>query len=180
MIDDTLLISPEHKARYIEYYTGRWPNYRVIKDQPHRWQAKIEAIAEKVKAESVLDYGCGITQALSRHSSLPVTDYDPVIRGLDNPFFDRKFDVVVCNHVLEHVEPDRLHDILGHIKSLVGKVAYIALSTQLSTKKLPDGTEWHLIVHNKKWWNQQLKKHFREYHTFDSDERTVEILWVAK
>lgn len=174
-VEEGYLISPEHKARYVEYYADR-----PFKDRPHRWQAQIESLAAKIKAKSVLDYGCGVTQALSRHSSLPVTDYDPVLPALDCPNFNHKFDLVVCNHVLEHVEPERLHDILGHIKSLTGKVVYIALSTKLSTKKLPDGTEFHLIVHNKKWWNQQLKKHFRAFHTLESDERTFEIIWVRK
>lgn len=170
-----MLISDTHKKRYVDYYAGR-----EVKSKPHKWQEDVEAVALAMRAETVLDYGCGVTRALSKHSKLAVVDYDPVLPGFDNVSALQPVDLVVCNHVLEHVELECLDDILFHIESLSKKGAYIAVSCELSTKKLPDGTEWHLIVKEPEWWRRGFSRVFPGYVEIgEPDKKTdITILWA--
>ena len=152
------LISDAHRERYRLYYASK-----DVRVKPHAWQGQIEKIALNLSADSVLDYGCGPSKSLSRFSSLNVVDFDPAVDGADE--LPDPCDLVVCNHMLEHVEPECLDNILRHIKSLAKKAVYIALSCELSTKKLPDGTEWHLIVREPLWWQKKLDEFFDGYVT---------------
>jgi len=52
---------------------------------------------------------------------------------------------------LEHVEPDRLGNVLDHIRRLSGKGCYIVIATRPAAAILPDGRNAHLIVKDADW-----------------------------
>jgi hypothetical protein len=167
-----MLISDKHKQQYIEYYSTRPQTPR-----PHAWQEQVEKIAGDFGVDTVLDYGAGITRSLSRFSSLNVTDYDPVLPKQSNLYGYKPFDMVVCNHVLEHVEEETLNNVLTSINQLTKKVAYIAVSCEASTKKLPDGTDWHCTVHPPEWWKHRLAHFFPGFAELRCNEKELAILW---
>lgn len=122
-------------------------------------------VVEFVKAsgaQSLLDYGCGKgtlrPAVLALSPTLNVTEYDPAVPGKDHD--PNPADVVVCIDVLEHVEPDCLPDVLGHIQILgLGGVLFI-IDTVPAQKTLADGRNAHLIVENLDWWTATLSAYF--------------------
>jgi hypothetical protein len=146
-----MLISPEHAARYQQYYAAHFPGAL----RPHAWQHLVERLIAEVGATSVLDYGCGPSAALAWHLHVPVQNYDPGVvacAALPSPA-----DVVVCVHTLEHVEPECLPEVLHHLWGCTRKAALLIISCQPSTKVLPDGIPWHTCVREPIWWQRVLE-----------------------
>jgi SAM-dependent methyltransferase len=147
----------EHREQYIEHYSRKSERRVPI---PHHDQ--IERVASDYKCRTVLDYGSGPARSLEHFSrnTLNVTSYDLVIPKMaDTSLFKEPFDMVVSHHMLEHVEPECLDSVLQDIRQLTKKVAYIVVSLQESTKTLPNGKPWHLIVHDETWWHK-LSEYF--------------------
>ena len=138
-------ITPEHAARYQAYY-----KMHEAQAVPSLWVPRIEAIAAKVGAQSILDYGSGPSGGLSRFLSVPTRDYDPGVQGLDGE--PEAADLVCCIHTLEHVEPLCLSAVVADLQILTRKALFVAVSCEKSTKVLPDGTPWHTFVRDQRWW----------------------------
>lgn len=116
--------------------------------------AILEFIQDLGGVNEVLDYGAGeATLAKSfkkRKCGIIVRSYDPAV-----PKFAmnaRPADLVVCTDVLEHVEPDKIDNVIQHIWQLTKKAAYIVVATREANKKLPDGRNAHLIIEDAYWW----------------------------
>jgi 2-polyprenyl-3-methyl-5-hydroxy-6-metoxy-1,4-benzoquinol methylase len=69
------------------------------------------------------------------------------------------FDAVICTDVLEHVHESFLPDVLEQIFSRAEKLVYLAISTRLAEKKLPNGENAHCTVHDAEWWMTKLKSY---------------------
>lgn len=114
-------------------------------------------MAEKIKTTSILDYGCG-KGYLAKEIPFPIWEYDPAIPGKDET--PRAADLVVCTDVLEHVEPDKILDVLSDLKRVTKTVGYFTIHTGPAQKTLPDGRNTHLIQKHKQWWKNRLKLFF--------------------
>jgi len=138
-----------HIEQYRQYYAGH-----QLRVRPHRWQADIEALAVAIGAVSILDYGCGQGALLARFASRSIRSYDPgVPEWAVEP---APADLVVCVHMLEHVEPECVPAVLAHLWGLTRCAAFIVVSCAPSTKCLPDGTPWHTCVQSPDWWASHL------------------------
>lgn len=126
-----------------------------------KYVEEVKNLSEYIKADSILDYGCGKgTLKNSLSVSGIVKEYDPAIPGKDFP--PEPADLVVCTDVLEHIEPECLDDVLADISRLTKKAAYLVVATFPAKKSLPDGRNAHLIQRNRSFWDEKVKKHFRE------------------
>jgi hypothetical protein len=143
------VISDKHRDLYRAYY-----NQRVVSHRPSGWLPRIEALAAKLGAETIIDYGCGAARGVSRYSKYPVADYDPGVAGC--VAIPEPADLVVSMHMLEHVEPQYVWDVIEHMKSLAKIALLLAVSCEESTKVLPDGSPWHSFVQPAHWWNNHL------------------------
>jgi hypothetical protein len=125
------------------------------------------AVYKSIDGKSLLDYGCG-KGMLAKQLDFPIWEYDPAIPGKDNP--PRPADLVVAIDVLEHIEPEYLDRVIDDIYRCTKKIAFFAIGTQPSTKTLPDGRNTHLIVQDKQWWMDRLKRcfMFHERGVFDT------------
>ena len=122
---------------------------------------EVLSLAEHIKPETILDYGCGKGTFKARFMFPDIVkEYDPAIPGKDGP--PEPADLVICTDVLEHIEPDCLDDVLADISRLTKKAAYLVVATYPARKTLPDGRNAHLIQRKSDFWDAAVKKHFEE------------------
>jgi hypothetical protein len=116
----------------------------------------VRELISQVAAVTVLDYGCGRGELAKVLSPQRVSEYDPGIAGKDG--MPKPCDLVVCTDVLEHIEPDRLGNVLDHLTVLAGKALYLVIATRPAQAVLPDGRNAHLIVRDAAFWLDKLKE----------------------
>ncbi len=133
----------------------------------------VMALALRVDAKTILDYGCG-KSTLKRCLTMPLREYDPAIPGKDSP--PMPADVVVCTDVLEHVEPECLEDVIKDIHRLSMKAAYIVVHTTPAQKVLADGRNAHLIQEKEDWWAERLKPYFDVMVKMSNDKESAFVL----
>lgn len=112
--------------------------------------------ASLLGARSALDYGCGagtLAVALAK-CPLRIYEYDPGIRGKDH--LPKPAQLIVCTDVLEHVEVERLDNVLKHQFALASLGAYFVIDLAPAREHLPDGRNAHLNVQSAQWWLDKL------------------------
>lgn len=143
------LVSPDYLAQLRQMHASRpWGETGA------RYAADVGSFADEVSAESILDYGCGrgtLGRALQTRS---VSGYDPGIPELAAE--PAMADLVVSTDVLEHVEPEKVDAVLGHIFALSRRATYLAIATGPARAILPDGRNAHLVVEPAAWWREKL------------------------
>jgi hypothetical protein len=126
-----------------------------------KWAGIVLQVAYAYQCHSVLDYGCGqgtlaaMLRTLVRPDIYRVDEYDPAIAGKDAPPLFA--DLVSCTDVLEHIEPDRLDAVLGHLRTLARKAVFVVISLKPTNKRLRDGRNAHLIIRPAAWWKDRLR-----------------------
>lgn len=168
------------------------PRYRALIAAQHKggkWGADgAKHAAEAVKfyreldATTLLDYGCGEGRLKLALSSIEipirVQEYDPGMDGKDG--LPKPCDLIVCTDVLEHVEPDRLRNVLDHIFRISGLGAYLVIATRPANAILGDGRNAHLIVKPAAWWIDQIKAAGWEVSNMQEREGRDVTLWLKK
>lgn len=124
----------------------------------HLYSNEVLRISQQINSKDILDYGCG---KCTLANTLPfiIQNYDPAIRAFHEE--PEPADIVSCTDVLEHIEPDLLDNVLGHIKSKTKKVAYLAIATRPASKSLADGRNAHLIIKDGQYWYNKVSEYFQ-------------------
>jgi len=123
------------------------------------WFPLIEGIAKDLDAAAVLDYGAG-KQAMARKlPGLLIVSYDPAVPGIDAT--PSPADFVVCNDVLEHIEPEMLDAVLDDLQRLAIKGVFLSVCVAPAGKLLPDGRNAHLIQEPADWWLPKLMSRWK-------------------
>jgi uncharacterized Rossmann fold enzyme len=145
------LLSDDYKKTIQEYHaqSQRWGS------GSYRWIAQVSEIVED--GDTLLDYGCG-KGTFAATAPWPVAEYDPGIPGKDGE--PEPADVVVCTDVLEHIEPEFIDKVIGHIYTLTKKVAFLTIAMRPANAILPDGRNAHLIIEGLDWWKAKLAPYF--------------------
>jgi FkbM family methyltransferase len=118
----------------------------------------VAALADRVEAIQILDYGCGKQTLAAALPDRQVRGYDPAIPALSAPAAPA--DLVVCTDVLEHVEPSCIEDVLDDLCRVTGKAALITVATRPAVKTLADGRNAHLTVKPFTWWKEHFLARF--------------------
>lgn len=127
-------------------------------------------LIEAYGATSILDYGCGRADLAASLPGVDVRSYDPAIAK--HAALPEPADIVICTDVLEHIEPDCLHDVLTHLASLTKRIAHVVIATKEDGhKRLADGRDPHLIVKPAEWWRAKLPYYFRVVRTVNVTAR---------
>jgi hypothetical protein len=115
--------------------------------------------AKELQVPRILDYGCGrgtLKEALKRlGAKQDIIEYDPAIKGKN--ILPKPAELVVCTDVLEHIEPDKLDDVLKHLFALCKQAAYFVIATRPANKIMADGRNAHLLVRNPFWWVNKIE-----------------------
>lgn len=152
------LISPEYAElnRKLHFETdGRYGTGSF------RWSEMVCNLREELGAETVLDYGCGRgTLRIGLGNPKWCREYDPAIPGKD-VLPQEQSDLVVCTDVLEHVEPERLTNVLDYLWQTAKKGLFVVISLRPSEKTLADGRNAHLLIRDAIWWRAHFERLFK-------------------
>lgn len=149
-----------------------------------KWADDVLALALKYRARSILDYGCGrgtlghalLEQYLASDDlDFDVREYDPAVP--EKSRLPAVADLVVCTDVLEHIESDRIWNVLEHLASVTRCAAFIVVSLVASNKQLSDGRQAHILLRSVEWWRTQVRAH--GFVIVDEPAIRPEKQWVA-
>ena len=122
--------------------------------------AAIDALLQTHACHSILDYGCGKAQCWPAQWQGRITGYDPA----HAPYASRPcglYDMVICTDVLEHVPASAVDWVIRDIFAYRKVWAYINIATRRSDHCLPDGTNKHVTVQDRDWWDLRLAAYDR-------------------
>lgn len=162
------MISDEYRKLNEEMHATK-PSFGISGE---KYAAQVGALAMSMQTQDILDYGCG-KSTLANNLPFKIKQYDPAVpkySALPEPA-----DLVVCTDVMEHIEPEFLGEVLGHLKSLVKRRGFFIIATRPAQKHLSDGRNAHLTVENARWWLNALWDHFNiiGYQDFNKEEICV-------
>jgi len=133
--------------------------------------------ALEYNCDSILDYGSGKSDfKISLDSSYPnhtflVNEYEPGVPKLSHDPLTS--DMTVCLDVLEHIEPEKLDNVLEHINQKTNQIFYFSACLVPSHSNFLDGRNLHLIIENNDFWLDKLSKYF----TFKDLHNTKNHVW---
>ena len=145
-------------------------------------------LVQDTKAETLLDYGCGkgnvVNGLKERYPDALVRGYDPGMPDFDKvPDSSETYEFLLCTDVLEHIEPDRIDNVLQHINFLFTEKAYLMIDTIPARKFLPDGRNAHLILEQPEWWDIKIKDNIQAkpiYTLFRKKKKYIVVLEKEK
>lgn len=113
----------------------------------------------RIFGKAVLDYGCG-KGALLRilGPTLKITGYDPAVSKFSKLPTPQQY--TICVDVMEHIEEDKLDNVLQHIAEMTHMRVLFIIAVTDSTKLLPNGKNSHINIKTREEWITVLAKHF--------------------
>tara|TARA_B100000029_G_scaffold383086_1_gene378507 strand:+ start:3853 stop:4518 length:666 start_codon:yes stop_codon:yes gene_type:complete len=130
----------------------------------------IKKIIEKNKIKSMLDYGCGKgiyydnsfnsdglkIKSLRSYWNIEIDLYDPCYEK--NSFLDinKKFDLVICVDVLEHIPSCDIDWVLEKIVDKAKKYVFINIACHPAIALLPNKKNAHININPPQWWHQKI------------------------
>jgi hypothetical protein len=114
--------------------------------------------------KSVLDYGSGnsdfkkTVENLYPDHDFKIVEYEPSIPELN--IDPEACDMTICVDVLEHVEPDKIDNVLSRIRDKTNKLCFLSICVVESYGQFDDGTNLHILVKPVEWWIEKLKEKF--------------------
>ena len=161
-----------------ELYEEYLDQAKLIHQDPKLWKGhmlkrylpQIEEIIKKhnIDTNSILDYGCG--KSLYHPESWNATRYDPAVPKWEKkPEAGKKFDLVICTDVLEHIPEGSLPTIIEEIFSYSGKYVFCTAAIKKAGKILANGKNAHATVQPKEWWKKLFEKY--DNYTLDFTEK---------
>jgi len=115
--------------------------------------------------KTILDYGCGKAKfhsILFNNRKVPgspmginITPYDPAVTQFSNKPTG-PYDLVLCIDVMEHVQEDKVDEVLKDIFSYSNKV-FLTITCYPAMQVLPNGKNAHYTIKEPDWWKEKLK-----------------------
>ena len=115
------------------------------------------------KSKTMLDYGSGkgyyyfnpmpdCNKTICEYVGIDEFElFEPAIEEYSK-LPDKKFDIVCCNDVIEHIPSPDFFWVLDEIFSLANKCVVIRISCTLAKSILPDGTNAHCTINRGQYW----------------------------
>ena len=124
----------------------------------------IKKVNERSRIRSVLDFGAGrggLVLALKKTlgNQISITGFDPGVKEFsDKP--KRKFDVITCIDVLEHVDRYSIDGVLNEIKNLMAGFMIFVIDLMPAEKSLADGRNAHILIAPPEYWASKINQAF--------------------
>ena len=154
-------ISNEYLAKIVDFRENKY------KEWGGAIKGKVPKIYQRMLDEdckSVLDYGSGnsdFKKAIEKFYpdyNFKIVEYEPSIPALNvDP---TECDMTICVDVLEHVEPDKIDNVLSHIQEKTNKICFLSICVVEAHGKFNDGTNLHVLVKPAEWWIEKLEEKF--------------------
>ena len=173
------LISKEYKKKIVAFHEKRHWGYAFEKHIP----SLIYKYMALSQANSLLDYGAGYGEFKKQMDNqyfaakFNIHEYEPGIIGKDED--PPVCDATVCFDVLEHVEPNKIDNVLQHIYDKTNKWAYVVICCVSAKKTFPDGQNLHLLVREANWWLEKFKYEWNMFDIKDTGGH-LKILLIKK
>lgn len=155
------LISDEYKAEQANLHKN--PDYGVASVH---YAPMVSKVCNQYGVKELLDYGCGkarLMTALEVDHKMDIQLYEP-----SNPEWadlPEPSEMVACIDVLEHIEPNKLDNVLDDLQRVTQSIGLFTVATTPAMKTLSDGRNAHLIIEPASWWLPKIMQRF-ELHTF--------------
>ena len=121
--------------------------------------------------KTILDYGCGKAKfhsILFNNKKVPgspmgidITPYDPAVPEFANKPIGQ-YDLVLCVDVMEHVQEDKVEEVLKDIFTFSNRV-FLTITCYAATQVLLNGKNAHYTIKEPDWWKEKLKPYDGSY-----------------
>ena len=132
------------------------------------------SLVKENNCKTLLDYGCGkaipydkdrckevdLRHPIQKLCNLKSFDlYDPAYEKYST-LSDKKYDIVVCTDVLEHIAEQDIDYVLTEILSHSKKIVFLNISCQPALKHFKEGKfkgkNVHISVFDPSWWGHKI------------------------
>jgi hypothetical protein len=137
------------------------------------YKHNIFEIIKNNNVKTILDYGCGKAKfhsILFNNRKVPgspmginITPYDPAVTQFSSKPTNQ-YDLVLCIDVMEHVQEDKVNEVLKDIFSYSNKV-FLTITCYPAMQTLPNGKNAHYTIKEPDWWKEKLKPYDGSYIT---------------
>jgi len=121
--------------------------------------------------KTILDYGCGKAKfhsILFNNKKVPgspmgieISKYDPaVVEYASKP--NGTYDLVLCIDVMEHIQEDKVDEVLKDIFSYSNNV-FLTITCYPANQVLLNGKNAHYTIKEPEWWQEKLKPYVGNY-----------------
>jgi len=132
------------------------------------------SLIKENNCKTLLDYGCGKAIPYDKDRCKEVDLRHPIQKLCDLKSFDlydpayekyatlpdKKYDIVVCTDVLEHIAEQDIDYVLTEILSRSNKIVFLNISCQPALKHFKEGKfkgkNVHISVFDPSWWGHKI------------------------
>jgi len=132
------------------------------------------SLVKENNCKTLLDYGCGKAIPYDKDRCKEVDLRHPIQKLCDLKSFDlydpayekyatlpdKKYDIVVCTDVLEHIAEQDIDYVLTEILSRSNKIVFLNISCQPALKHFKEGKfkgkNVHISVFDPSWWGHKI------------------------
>lgn len=155
-------ISPEYLKIQEEMHIGLHKTMQYGSIATTIFPRLVKPMVRETGSKSVFDYGCGkqfLKEPLEK-MGVEYAGYDPAVKKYSTLDLSRKYDMVICIDVMEHVE-EEYHDIvLEDISNLAQEFVLITICPIEAKKVLSDGRNAHICIAGPSYWLPKICKYF--------------------
>lgn len=143
-----MLITEKYRDQQKELHKN--PEYGSMSVQ---YAPMVTKLLNQLKVDDLLDYGAGkgrLAKAIKPTHQVKVHQYEPAVPGWDKA--PDSAQMVCCIDVLEHIEPELIHNVLDDLRRCTEFYGFLSIHTGQAVKFLDDGRNAHLIQEGADWW----------------------------
>lgn len=166
------------QALYTELYNSR-SDYGT---DSHRFFDLVRTLMLQGGYKSILDYGCGkatlYKKFVQNNIKIDFDNYDFAIKQYSE-LPKRRYDLLLCLDVLQHIPEFELTKTLQELRSLSPNILF-SISCRKAINRLPNGQNAHCTVHSASWWKELLAGTFDIVQEFEYRKNQLVCLVRAK